>query len=164
MPVARGPQINARNALLIGFTAVVVAGLLFAMVWLASSQGDTEIVLGDRDFDAGRIGAISAEIQDRGPILYSDVGSGGQRDIIVTHIGTDPEQGWLAFAARRAGDPRDCFFAWDADAQMFFLTTASGSRTTCDEATVDASGTGLLHYEVEIRDNNIHVLLNENPR
>lgn len=161
MPVARGPQINARNALLIGFTAVVVAGLLFAMVWLASSQGDTEIVLGDRDFDAGKIGAISAEIRDRGPILYSDVGSGGRRDIIINHIGTDPEQGWLAFAARRAGDPRDCFFAWDANEQIFFLTTAAGSSATCDEVTVDSAGTGLLQYEVEIRDGNIHVLLNE---
>lgn len=164
MPVARGPQINARNALLIGFTAVVVAGLLVAMALLASSRGGTEITLGDRDFDAGKIGAISAEIRDRGPILYSDVGSGGRRDIIVNHLGTDPEQGWLAFAARRATDPRDCFFAWDADAQVFFLTTAAGSSVACDNVTVDSAGTGLLQYEVEIRDNNIHVLLNENPR
>lgn len=162
MPVARGPQITARNALLIGFTAVVVAGLLFGMVWLASSQGDTEIVLGDRDFDAGKIGAISREISDRGPILYSDVGSSGRRDIIVTHLGADPEQGWLAFAARRADDPRDCFFAWDAETQVFFLTTAEGGSTACDTVTVDAAGTGLLQYEVEVRDGNIHVLLNNN--
>ncbi len=162
MPVARGPQITARNALLIGFTAVVIAGLLFGMVWLATSQGDTEIVLGDRDFDAGKTGAISREIAARGPILYSDVGSSGSRDIIVTHLGADPEQGWLAFAARRADDPRDCFFAWDGDAQAFFLTTAEGSSTACDEVTVDAAGTGLLQYEVEVRDGNIHVLLNNN--
>ena len=160
MPVARGPQINARNALLIGFTAVVIAGLLFAMVWLASSQGDTEIVLGDRDFDAGRIGAISREIAERGPILYSDVGSSGRRDIIVTHLGTDPEQGWLAFAARRADDPRDCFFAWDPDAQQFDLTSAEGSPA-CGGDYVNAAGTGLLQYEVEVRDGNIHVLLNK---
>ncbi|MCQ3808387.1 MAG: hypothetical protein OXB92_02955 [Acidimicrobiaceae bacterium] len=161
MPVARGPQINARNALLIGFTAVVIAGLLFAMVWLASSQGDTEIVLGDRDFDAGRIGAISREIAERGPILYSDVGSSGQRDIIVTHLGTDPEQGWLAFAARRADHPRNCFFDWDADEQQFNLTSAEGSGTVCDVDYVDAAGNGLLHYEVEVRGGNIHVLLNK---
>ena len=152
---------NARNALLIGFTAVVIAGLLFGMVWLASSQGNPAIVLGDRDFNAGKTGAISREIQDRGPILYSDVGSSRRRDIIVTHLGADPEQGWLAFAARRADDPRDCFFAWDADAEEFFLTTAAGSSTTCDEVTVDAAGTGLLQYEVEVRDGNIHVLLNQ---
>lgn len=163
MPVARGPQINARNALLIGFTAVVIAVLLGAMVWFATSQGTTEILLGDRDFNAGRVEAISREIRDRGPILYSDVGSGGQRDIIVAHRGTDLEQGWLAFAARRAEDPRDCFFAWNPEAGEFYLTSAVGSSTICDEVTVDAAGTGLFQYRVEVRDGNIHVLLNENP-
>ena len=163
MPVARGPQINARNVLLLGFTAVVIAVLLGLMVWFATSQGNTEIVLGDRDFNAGNVGAISREIQDRGPILYSDVGSGGQRDLIVTHIGADPEQGWLAFAARRAEDPRDCYFDWDATTEEFSLTTAVGSSTTCDEVTTDAAGTGLFQYRVEVRDGNIHVLLNEDP-
>ncbi|MDE0066214.1 MAG: hypothetical protein OXN44_04985 [Acidimicrobiaceae bacterium] len=163
MPVARGPQLNARNALLLGFTAVVIAGLLGVMVWFAASQGNTEIVLGDRDFDAGDAEKISDEIIERGPILYSDVGSGGQRDIIVTHRGTDQEQGWLAFAARRAQDPRDCFFSWDPDKAEFLLTTAAGSDTTCDEVTADAAGTGLRQYRVEVRDGNIHVLLNEPP-
>ena len=121
--------------------------------------------VGDRDFNAGNVGAISREIQDRGPILYSDVGSGGQRDIIVTHIGADLEQGWLAFAARRAEDPRDCYFDWDATTEEFSLTTAVGSSTTCDEVTTDAAGTGLFQFanRVEVRDGNIHVLLNEDP-
>ena len=163
MPVARGPQINARNAVVIGLTAVVIAALLGAMALWAASQGTTEIVIGDRDFNAGKVGAISREIRDRGPILYSDAGSSGQRDIIVTHIGADPEQGWLAFAARRATDPRDCYFSWDLSAGEFFLTSAEGSSTTCDEVTTDAAGTGLLQYRVEVRDGQIHVLLNENP-
>ena len=37
---------------------------------------------GDSDFDAGRIGRISEEIDDRGPILYSDV-AGRSRDLIL---------------------------------------------------------------------------------
>ncbi len=161
MPVARGPQITARNVLLIGFTAVVIAALLFFMVWLATSQGNTEIVLGDRDFNAGRVEAMAREIRERGPILYSDVGSNRQRDIIVAHHGTDPEQGWSVFAARRADDPRDCFFAWESETREFSLTSAAGSDVTCDEVAADAVGTGLLQYGIEIRDGNIHVLLND---
>lgn len=163
MPVARGPQINARTVLLLGFTALVIAGLLGAMVWFAASQENTQFVLGDRDFDAGDVEAIDQEIRERGPILFSDVGSVGQRDIIVNHRGTDLEQGWLAFAARRAEDPRDCFFLWDPGTAEFFLTTAEGSSTSCDEVTADAEGTGLRQYRVEVRDGNIHVLLNESP-
>ena len=163
MPVARGPQINARNALLLGFTAVIIAVLLGVMVWFATSQGNTEIVLGDRDFNAGKIGSQSREIRENGPILYSDVGSGGQRDIYVAHIGADPEQGWLAFAARRADDPRDCFFSWDPEADEFSLTSAPGSSTSCDDVRTDAAGSDLFHYNVEVRGGNIHVLLNEDP-
>lgn len=167
MPVAKGPQINARNVLILGFTVMAIAGLLVLMVWLVTSQGNTQVVLGDRDFNAGDLSAIRQEINDHGPILYSDVGHSGQRDIIVTYRGVGADVGtereWLAFAARRASDPRDCFFDWDGDAEHFLLTSAAGSDTACDEVTADANGTGLRHYRVEIRQDNIHVLLNEYP-
>ena len=58
--------------------------------------------------DAAR---ISAEIAEGGPVLFSDV-AGGSRDIILQHLGTDPDSGWLAFEARRAGQDRRCFFEW----------------------------------------------------
>lgn len=162
MPVARGPQINTRSALLVGATGVVVALLLGGMVvWLASTSDQVDIALGDTDFDAGSITAISREIDDRGPILYSDVGSGGSRDIILQHLGSDPEEGWLAFSARRTEDPRDCFLQWDGDAAEFVLT--STTDTACEPVTVDEAGTGLEQYRVEIRDGTIHVLLNERP-
>ena len=162
MPVARGPQINTRSALLVGATAVVVALLLGGMViWLASTGDQVDIALGDTDFDAGSITAISQEIDDRGPILYSDVGSGGSRDIILQHLGSDPEEGWLAFAARRTGDPRDCFLRWDADAAVFDLV--STTDTVCEPVSVDEAGTGLEQYRVEIREGTIRVLLNEEP-
>ena len=159
MPVARGPQINARSAVVVGLTGVVIALLLGGFViWLASQSSDVEI-FGSRDFNAGDIGAISREIDDRGPILYSDVGSRRERDIILQHLGDDEEEGWLAFAARRPEDPRDCFFTWDPEAGDFFLT--SDTDTVCDDVRVDAMGTGLVAYTVEIRDGDIRVLLNE---
>jgi hypothetical protein len=150
MPVARGPRINTRSALLVGFTSVVIAVLLVvAVIWLANSSSKVEVNLGDSDFrdlDAQR---ISAEIAERGPILFSDV-AGGDRDIILQHLGSDPGAGWIAFDARRAGDRRDCFFRWQPESSTF--------ANTCDESdVVDASGTGLTQYPVIVEAGEVRV-------
>ena len=48
MPVARGPQMNARSAVLVGFTGVAIAIVLGGgVLFLASQGGDVEIQLGD---------------------------------------------------------------------------------------------------------------------
>lgn len=168
MPVARGPQMNARSAVLVGLTGVMIAVVLGGgVLFLASQGGDVEIQLGDRDFNAGQIGRISEEIDDRGPILYSDV-AGRNRDIILQHIGDDPEAGWFAFEARPAGEPRDCFFEWDQDADRFNLIQAPGSDADCAEITMDERGnlsTGelIVTYPVTIDDdNNVRVDINAN--
>jgi len=75
MPVARGPQINARSAVVVGMAGVVVALLLGAgVIWPAGSGSNVKFQVGDTDFDAGAAGRIAAEIVDNGPLLYSDVG------------------------------------------------------------------------------------------
>ena len=165
MPVARGPQMNARSAVLVGFTGVAIAIVLGGgVLFLASQGGDVEIQLGDTDFDAGKIGRISEEIDDRGPILYSDV-AGRSRDLILQHLGDDPEAGWLAFEARPLGEPRDCFFQWNEDEQQFDLVTIVDD-VTCADVTMDERGnlsTGDLidSYPVTIDDdNNIRVDIN----
>ena len=165
MPVARGPQMNARSAVLVGFTGVAIAIVLGGgVLFLASQGGDVEIQLGDTDFDAGKIGRISEEIDDRGPILYSDV-AGRSRDLILQHLGDDPERGWLAFEARPLGEPRDCFFQWDEDTQRFDLITIVDD-VTCAEVTMDERGNlstgGVIDtYPVAIDDdNNIRVDIN----
>ncbi len=112
MPIARRSQFNARRAFVMG-AAGVAAGLVLvaAVVWLAGPSRQVEVRLGDRDFrdlDAAR---ISAEIAEGGPVLFPDV-AGGSRDIILQHLGTDPDSGWLAFEARRTGQDRRCFFEW----------------------------------------------------
>jgi hypothetical protein len=153
MPVARGPQVNARSALLVGLTGVLIAALLVvAVLWLADSSSQVEVNLGDSDFrdlDAGR---ISSEIADRGPILFSDV-AGGDRDIILQHLGDDPDTGWLAFDARRAGDARDCFFEWQPASATFV--------NTCDaDDVVDEEGSGLDHYPVTVTDGEVRIDIN----
>ncbi|MGA0238981.1 MAG: hypothetical protein ACO3PD_11330 [Acidimicrobiales bacterium] len=165
MPVARGPQMNARSAVLVGLTGIVIAVVLGGgVLFLASQGGDVEIQLGDTDFDAGQIGRISEEIEDRGPILYSDV-AGRSRDLILQHLGDIPEDGWLAFDARPIGEPRDCFFQWDPDAQRFDLVTIAGD-VECADVTMDERGnlsTGgtIDMYPVSIDDDrNVRVDLN----
>lgn len=160
MPVARGPQISARSAVLVGLTGVVIALLLGAMVvWIAQSSDTVQVQLGDTQFDAGFTGRISEEIAARGPILYPDAGSRGQRDIYLQHIGDDPDVGWLAFSVRRAGDPRDCTAVWDPQRRTFTLT--SSSDVECDPVTFNELGCGLVRFPVGVVDGNVIVFLNE---
>ena len=166
MPVARGPQMNARSAILVGLSGVFIAIVLGGgVLFLAQQGGDVELQLGDTDFDAGQIGRISEEIDDRGPILYSDV-AGRSRDIILQHLGDDPEAGWFAFDARPIGEPRDCFFEWNGE--FFELVNAPGTDTECADVTMDERGnlsTGelIITYPVTIDDgNNVRVDINAN--
>ena len=153
MPVARGPRLNLRSALLVGLAGVVVAAALaVGVVLLARSGGNVEIRLGDRDFRDMDSGRISAEIADRGPILFGDLAD-GELDIILQHIGDDPEEGWLAFEARRPGQNRDCFFEWQP-AQLLFVNTCE------PDDTADAAGTGLRHFDVTVVDGDVRVDIN----
>jgi len=159
MPVARGPQINARSAIVVGLTGVVIAALLGAMVlWVANSNPDI-VQIGDTQFDAGFTGRQSDEIAAGGPILYPDAGSRGQRDIYVQHIGDDPEVGWLAFTVRRPGDPRDCSATWNPERRTF--TLASSTEVQCDAVSFNELGCGLLRFPVAVVDGKVIVFLNE---
>lgn len=169
---------RARRAVVVGAAGVAVGlALIAAVVWLAGSSGQVEVRLGDRDFrdlDAAR---ISAEIAERGPVLFSDV-AGGSRDIILQHRGDDPESGWLAFEARRAGQDRRCFFQWRAEDDGESgggdggaedsgggedMGDGAGGRfvNSCDpEDVVDARGTGLVQFPVAVVDGDVRVDIN----
>lgn len=153
MPVSSGPRPSLRAAVMVGLAGVVVAlGLVGAVLLLTRTGTDVEIRLGDRDFRDMEIGRISAEIDDRGPILFGDVAD-GSLDIILQHIGDDPETGWFAFEARRAGQSRDCFFRWRPEQADFV--------NTCDpDDTVDATGTGVRQFEVAVVDGDVRVDIN----
>ena len=161
MPVARGPQINTRSAIVVGLSGVVVAAVIAAMViWAAGSSGDVTVQLGDTDFDAGSAERLSEEIADNGPWLVPDVAGGG-RDIIVNHLGDDPEAGWYAFDARPAGETRDCFFSWDDDDEVFVLITIQDD-VECGPGTALATGEGegVTIYPVSVDDGRVRVDIN----
>ena len=153
MPVSRSPRPDLRSVVVVGLAGVAVAlGLFLGVLLLARGGGDVEIRLGDRDFRDMETGRISAEIADRGPILFPDV-AGGDRDIILQHLGDDPETGWLAFEARRPGQGRECTFGWRPEQADFV--------NSCDETdVVDARGTGLRHFDVTVVDGDVRVDIN----
>lgn len=153
MPVARSTRPSLRSVVVVGLAGVAVGlGLFLGVMLLARGGGDVEIRLGDRDFRDMETGRISAEIADRGPILFGDVAD-GELDIILQHLGDDPDTGWLAFEARRPGQSRDCFFRWRPAGAEFV--------NTCDpEDVVDAAGTGLRHFDVAVVDGDVRVDVN----
>ncbi len=153
MPVSRGSRPDLRTVVVVGLAGVAVAlGLVLGVLLLTRGGTDVELRLGDRDFRDMETGRISAEIADRGPILFGDVAD-GELDIILQHLGDDPESGWLAFEARRSGQSRDCFFQWLPERAEFV--------NTCDpEDIVDAAGTGLRHFDVAVVDGDVRVDIN----
>lgn len=150
-PVEPGPKVTARSALIVGIAGVVVGVALFGLVSCLASRGTgVEVRLGDDRFDAGDVGRISAEIDDRGPILYPDL-VGRTRPIFVNHLGDEPDEGWVAFDAV-AGTDRDCVLEWQPDADEFV--------DPCTGTTYPPDGEGLPQYPAEVDDDHVIIDLN----
>jgi len=153
-PVARGPRMTARSAIVVG-VAGIAAGvvLLLFVLWAAGRGGDVKVKLGD-DVFSNIVAVNTAEkIKADGPILFSDV-SGGSRDVIVQHLGPDALTNWYAFDARVPGSSRDCFAKWDKTVVLFV--------DSCDASkTFSAKGEGLRQYPVKVTDG--RVVIDFNP-
>ena len=119
MPVGRTTTRSEVRAIAMVVVAIlmIVGGVAFFLN-AVTQKGDVQVRLGDDYFNAGDAADIADDIADRGPILFSDL-AGGSRDIVVNHLSDDPEQGWVAFEARRPGDDRDCQVAWNASTTRF---------------------------------------------
>lgn len=136
--------------------ALLLLGLWGASVF-TSNQDSFDVGLGDQTFQGGDAERVAAEIAERGPILYPDVSGGGDRDIILQHLGDDPEEGWYAFRAQPADKGRDCTWEWQDDEGLF--------RARCDESlTAPADGAGLERFPVEVDDGKLDVDLNHERR
>jgi len=155
MPVARGPRVTARNAIVVGAAGVLTAVMLLLFVlWLTSQNGNrVEFRLGDEQFQDITADRMAKQIADDGPVLFPDVSANRSRDIYVQHLGADPKTGWLAFDAREAGAPRECFLDWQRDRQLFV--------DRCDGSEVGADGAGLRQYPAVVN-NNGKVVINFN--
>ena len=141
---------NAFGVTLLVLILLFTVGLA-VLAFRVVQRGDVAVRLGDEKFDAGQIGRISTEIADRGPILYSDV-AGGDRDILLNHLGPEPESGWFAFDARSKGSARDCFVTWIAEESVL--------EDTCTAEHFPADGTGLEQYPVVVTEGSVIIDLN----
>lgn len=144
-PVQQTPTRSPRTMVVavggIALGIALVLGLFVFAIPSLTESGTVEVQLGDDTFDAGQAERLAPSIDRDGPFLFSDVSS-GQRDIFLQHTGTSATEGWLAFDARRPGQPRDCSLVWQRDTRDF--------RDPCDGTVVPADGTGLLSYPVTV--------------
>lgn len=156
MPVERSRGHAGRALAVSGLAVALIVGGLYVVSRITSQQSSFDVRLGDQTFQGGNAERLAKEIADRGPIFYGDVsdsGSGDHRDIILQHLGDDPDEGWSAFRAQPPGKPRDCTWTWQADEELF--------RAACDEdLTAPADGDGLEAYPVEVEDGKLDIDLN----
>jgi len=144
VPVEQRDPRQTIKAVTLGIAAVAAAiGFLVFVLW-ATDRGGVEIALGDDVFEAGRADIIAREIAEDGPIKYADL-IGGSQNIILQHVGGDPENGWFAFDLIRPGQPPECQLDWDAEAFLF--------RDGCDPSIeIPAGGGDQPSYPIEIDD------------
>jgi hypothetical protein len=80
-----------------GVVAVVVALAVVIAIVQLSEDGTVEVRLGDDEFHAGDADALAR----RAPVLVPDLLDGGRRDLVLYHLDTDPDRGWLAVEVLR---------------------------------------------------------------
>jgi hypothetical protein len=146
------------RAAAVAVVGVVVLAIGLGMVTLLLGGRDSaDVGLGDQTFQGGSTERLAAEIADRGPIFYGDVSGRKDRDIILQHIGDDPDEGWYAFLAAPIDKARDCTWEWQPDEEIF--------RAKCDPSlTAPADGAGLPQFPVTVEDGRIDVDLNADAR
>jgi hypothetical protein len=162
-PVARS-QSHAGRVLAVSVVGIALAIVAAFALALLANRGSVDVKLGDDTFVGQDAEEAADRIADAGPILYPDAG-GGDRDIYLQHLGDDPDRGWLAFAARPAGVPRECTLRWSADDEVFRLLDPDGEASgACDGREVPPDGEGLFQYPVRVKDGKLDVDLNAADR
>ena len=156
---------HAGKALAVAGVGVVAAlAIAFGVAQLAS-QGKVDVRLGSDTFADQDAEDAAAEIAERGPIVYADA-AGSDRDIVLQHLGDDPDEGWIALAARPPGVSRDCTIQSRDRDEPFRLLDADGDVTDeCDGREFPPAGDGLPTYPVTVdADGKLDVDLNAEDR
>lgn len=159
-PVERSKGHAGRALAVSGMGVAVVLLVLWGASVFTSNQSSFDVRLGDQTFQGGNAETLAEEIDEQGPIIYGDIsdsGSSGTRDIILQHLGDDPEEGWYAFRAQPPDRSRECTWNWQPDEELF--------RAQCDESlTAPADGEGLESYPADVVDGKLDVDLNFDRR
>ena len=156
---------HAGKALIVAGAGVVLALAIAFLVARMASQGRVDVRLGSDTFADQSAEEAAEKVAEGGPILYQDL-AGGDRDIVLQHLGDDPESGWIALAARPPGVPRECTIRWDEDDEVFRLLDEEGEVSgECDGREFPPDGEGLPRYPVTVdADGRLDVDLNAEDR
>lgn len=156
------PVDQSRNhvgrAATVALVGVLVLGIALGLVTLAlGGRNSTDLAIGDQTFQAGNAEKKAELIAKDGPVIYADVSGRKDRDMILQHLGNDPEKGWYAFLAAPIDQARDCTWEWQADEEQF--------RAKCDPSlTAPADGKGLPQFKVKVVDGELDIDLNAEAR
>lgn len=121
--------------------AIVLSGLLLALVVRAASRNPDSARLGSREL-VFRADRLAEEIAARGPVIFKDPLQRGNaaNDLFVQHVGADRNTGWVAVRAYAAEPATACLLEWNPSSKTF--------RDPCTDRTYPADGKGLKAYRV----------------
>ena len=160
MPIARS-QGHAGRALLIAAAGALLTLAVAFGISVLDNRGKVEVRLGDDTFSGLQADRMADDIAERGPLLIPDASPGGDRDIVVQHLGDDVEEGWIAIAARPPGVPRNCSIQWQPDQGEFRLLDDDGAVSDeCDGREYPADGGDLETFPVTVLDGELDVDIN----
>lgn len=166
MPVAKRGERGGRQAALVALGAT--AGMV-AVIFLVSRNAN--LIGGSSGGGSGLFGAgsvftapaeaLADTIADSGPTILPDIAS-RDRDIILQHLGDEPDAGWYAFSARPLESDRSCIVEWTIDAAVddggLFVDSCNGDQYPAD-------GEGLTQYPTSVdADGTLSVDLNAAER
>ncbi len=123
--------------------AICVAG---AVLTIAAGDDDVDVNLGDDEFALENIDGAAERIAANGPDIFPDL-MGGNRPIMVNHVGDDVEEGWVAVLAITPGTEA-CIVEWDAEAEGF---------EDCEGTTYPPDGEGLETFATRVDGDTLHV-------
>ncbi|HET9770308.1 MAG TPA: hypothetical protein VFS16_05425, partial [Acidimicrobiia bacterium] len=92
MPIARS-QGHAGRALLIAAAGALLTLVIAFGISVLDNRGRVEVRLGDDTFSGLKADDMADDIAERGPFLVADASPGGDRDIVLQHLGTTDEEG-----------------------------------------------------------------------
>ena len=146
------PEMANRNSLarrtflpVLGGAAFIV--ILAAVLWLIAvrishNSQTLDVHLGDDVFKLPAKRTAERIVKEQAPLLFPDLLVDGSLDIYVNHFGSDTQRGWVAFAARPAGEPRPC--------NLVFPIGATKFSDPCTNASYPATGQGLPQFAVDV--------------
>lgn len=144
---------RATNWILGGIFLVVLAiCVVGAVLALSAGNEDIEVNLGDDEFEVPDVEGAAERIAEGGPDLYPDL-VGGNRPILLNHVGDDATEGWVAVVAIAPGT-EGCLVVWDADDEVF---------RDCEGTAYPPDGEGLETFPTWVEDDTLFVDLGRGP-